>query len=382
MTPSMNTDKSENRLYNSNRITSWSSLWAELFQSKLIAPKDIDPRDIQFERRLVLYRLMLVLMAFALVAVIAETILSSGISLVTLVAGVSLIAIVATSIGLYIRQFALLPPIIALVITFTAVLMAVADGAEHNRLLLFPLMIALAGLLPTSVALVLGTTAIAVLLIIGRGAIGSTEIAVYFALVATWLLSLAVMRLVAQQADELADLALTDPLTGAFNRRYLLPQAERNLADYRRYTRLSTLIMIDIDHFKAVNDRFGHDVGDFVLKALVRLVDDRIRGVDMLYRLGGEEFVVMLTEVGAASATKVAEELRVTLSELNVLPSGHITVSLGICDVTSVTSGEEWLRKVDEALYSAKAAGRNRIAVVASEPPAEAHVSNILPTWR
>ena len=378
----MNTDKSENRLYNSNRITSWSSLWAELFQSKLIAPKDIDPRDIQFERRLVLYRLMLVLMAFALVAVIAETILSSGISLVTLVAGVSLIAIVATSIGLYIRQFALLPPIIALVITFTAVLMAVADGAEHNRLLLFPLMIALAGLLPTSVALVLGTTAIAVLLIIGRGAIGSTEIAVYFALVATWLLSLAVMRLVAQQADELADLALTDPLTGAFNRRYLLPQAERNLADYRRYTRLSTLIMIDIDHFKAVNDRFGHDVGDFVLKALVRLVDDRIRGVDMLYRLGGEEFVVMLTEVGAASATKVAEELRVTLSELNVLPSGHITVSLGICDVTSVTSGEEWLRKVDEALYSAKAAGRNRIAVVASEPPAEAHVSNILPTWR
>lgn len=382
MTPSMNTDKSENRLYNSNRITSWSSLWAELFQSKLIAPKDIDPRDIQFERRLVLYRLMLVLMAFALVAVIAETILSSGISLVTLVAGVSLIAIVATSIGLYIRQFALLPPIIALVITFTAVLMAVADGAEHNRLLLFPLMIALAGLLPTSVALVLGTTAIAVLLIIGRGAIGSTEIAVYFALVATWLLSLAVMRLVAQQADELADLALTDPLTGAFNRRYLLPQAERNLADYRRYTRLSTLIMIDIDHFKAVNDRFGHDVGDFVLKALVRLVDDRIRGVDMLYRLGGEEFVVMLTEVGAASATKVAEELRVTLSELNVLPSGHFTVSLGICDVTSVTSGEEWLRKVDEALYSAKAAGRNRIAVVASEPPAEAHVSNILPTWR
>ena len=378
----MNTDKSENRLYNSNRITSWSSLWAELFQSKLIAPKDIDPRDIQFERRLVLYRLMLVLMAFALVAVIAETILSSGISLVTLVAGVSLIAIVATSIGLYIRQFALLPPVIALVITFTAVLMAVADGAEHNRLLLFPLMIALAGLLPTSVALVLGTTAIAVLLIIGRGAIGSTEIAVYFALVATWLLSLAVMRLVAQQADELADLALTDPLTGAFNRRYLLPQAERNLADYRRYTRLSTLIMIDIDHFKAVNDRFGHDVGDFVLKALVRLVDDRIRGVDMLYRLGGEEFVVMLTEVGAASATKVAEELRVTLSELNVLPSGHFTVSLGICDVTSVTSGEEWLRKVDEALYSAKAAGRNRIAVVASEPPAEAHVSNILPTWR
>ena len=378
----MNTDKSENRLYNSNRITSWSSLWAELFQSKLIAPKDIDPRDIQFERRLVLYRLMLVLMAFALVAVIAETILSSGISLVTLVAGGSLIAIVATSIGLYIRQFALLPPIIALVITFTAVLMAVADGAEHNRLLLFPLMIALAGLLPTSVALVLGTTAIAVLLIIGRGAIGSTEIAVYFALVATWLLSLAVMRLVAQQADELADLALTDPLTGAFNRRYLLPQAERNLADYRRYTRLSTLIMIDIDHFKAVNDRFGHDVGDFVLKALVRLVDDRIRGVDMLYRLGGEEFVVMLTEVGAASATKVAEELRVTLSELNVLPSGHFTVSLGICDVTSVTSGEEWLRKVDEALYSAKAAGRNRISVVASEPPAEAHVSNILPTWR
>lgn len=378
----MNRDKSESRLYNSNRITSWSGLWAELFQSELIAPADVDPRDIQFERRLVLYRLMLVLMAFSLAAIIGESVLVSHITPVSVAASASLVAILATSIRLYLRQSVLVPPIVALTITFTVVLMAIANGAEHNTLLLFPLMIALAGLLPTSVALVLGVTVVVALMLVRHATLDSEELAVHFAIIATWLLSLGVMRLVSQQADELADLALTDPLTGAFNRRYLLPQAERNLADYHRYARLSTLIMIDIDHFKAVNDRFGHEVGDVVLKALVRLVDDRIRGVDMLYRLGGEEFVVMLAETGAPSASKVAEELRISLSELDVLPEGYFTVSLGVCDVTAADSAEHWLRKVDEALYAAKAAGRNCVQVVASEPPVETSIANVLPSWR
>ncbi len=378
----MNNDKPESSLYNSTRITSWSGLWVELFQSKFIAPADADPRDIWFASRLVLYRLMLLVMAFALLAIIAETLLISAPSLVTLVATVSLLTILATSVGLHLRQAVFIPPIIALLMTFTAVLMGVASGAQHYTLLLFPLMIALTGLLPMSIALVMGFTVIAVLNIVRYGAIDSAEISIQFALIATCLLSLAMMRVVALQADKLADMALTDPLTGAFNRRYLLPQAERNIAEYRRYARLSTLVMIDIDHFKEVNDRFGHDVGDFVLKALVGLLDDRIRGVDMLYRLGGEEFVVMLAEIGATPAAKVAEELRVTLSQLNALPTGNFTVSVGVCDVTAASSGEDWLRKVDQALYKAKGAGRNCISVVATEPPVESYVSSRLPSWR
>ena len=377
----MTPEPRESRLYNSNKVESWSSLWSELLQSELTAPADIDPRDIQFERRAVIYRLMLLLMGFALMTISLEGLVVYR-PVLTFAAVIGLVASAATFIRVYTTKKILLPPIVMLTYTFAVVLAAIAEGGVHHTLLLFPLMIALAGLVPTNVALVLGIAVVAVLLVVRGGSLASTEMAVYSAIVATWLLSLGVMRLLSQQADELADLALTDPLTGALNRRYLYPQAERNLADFKRYARLTTLVMIDIDHFKQINDRFGHDVGDDALQAVVSLIDDRIRGVDMLYRLGGEEFVIMLAETGALTASKVADELRVGISQLDVLPEGNMTVSMGVCDVTVVGSAEEWLRKVDEALYQAKSSGRNRVVPVATVHPTDLQISPSMPVWR
>jgi diguanylate cyclase (GGDEF)-like protein len=208
------------------------------------------------------------------------------------------------------------------------------------------------------------------------------HLAMNAALAATFLLSLSIMQMLVRQTDELADLALSDPLTGAYNRRYLLPQARRHLADYQRYARLSAMLLIDIDHFKEINDELGHFAGDGALRALVDLIDTRIRGVDTLFRLGGEEFVVLLSEVGAESAHRIAEELRSRIASANLLPDRMITVSIGVCDVTVADSAEDWVHKADVAMYDAKRAGRNRVEVVRASLGGGAEVDGSIPMWR
>ena len=190
------------------------------------------------------------------------------------------------------------------------------------------------------------------------------------------------MRLMSRQSAELADLALTDPLTGAYNRRYLTPQAQRNLADFERYARLSSLLLLDIDHFKSINDYHGHAAGDRVLQGVVGLISDRIRGVDMLFRLGGEEFVILLSDVASHSAAKIAEELRITIKALKLLPDREVTVSIGVCDVSQARSASDWLEQVDSAMYRAKQSGRDRIEVVQSSTPAFSSELADITVWR
>lgn len=379
----MTSDDNYQKLYDRDRFYSWSRMRNELFQSELLAPTDVDPTDIQFSRRVTVYRLMLILMVFSVGMVAIEGLLIGTLSVpligFALATDASLIATLILAIR---RQRILVPPIFALSLNFAVVLLAVSAGSEHHRLWLFPLMIAMAGLLPTAVVLVGGVVTLVALLSI-TGITSDTYLAAeQAALAATWLISLSMMRLMTRQSDELADLALTDPLTGAYNRRYLIPQAQRNLADFQRYARLSSILMIDIDHFKEINDRFGHADGDRVLQAMVKLIDARIRGVDMLFRLGGEEFVVLLSEVGTSTARKIAEELRKGISKLDVLPGKHITVSVGICDVTQVESPEDWLQKADEAMYSAKQQGRDRVCAVESVGDAKSLITTTLPIWR
>ena len=371
------------KLYDSDRFLSWSRLRAELFQSELLAPSDIAAADVKFTRRMTVYRVMLVLMIVALGAVMAEALyVGKGPNGLMLLAGLTEVALLATLVRLIQVQRVLLPPVFALMLTICLVLWSVADGAAHQSLWLFPLMIAMAGLLPTEAALVLG-----ILTLAGLGTVHGRDadiagLAEDVALAATWVIALTMMRMMTRQSDELADLALSDPLTGAYNRRYLTPQANRNLADFQRYARLSSMLMIDIDHFKEVNDRFGHAQGDLVLQGIVRMIDERIRGVDMLFRLGGEEFVVLLSEVGNQTAVRIAEELRLGISHLELLPGRSVTVSIGVCDVTRVDSAEDWLVRVDEAMYQAKEQGRNQVCAVESSNNASSRITSSLPIWR
>jgi diguanylate cyclase (GGDEF)-like protein/PAS domain S-box-containing protein len=164
--------------------------------------------------------------------------------------------------------------------------------------------------------------------------------------------------------DEMRKLATTDPLTGAYNRRQggLLLAAE--LARSARSGEPFSVLMLDVDHFKQVNDTYGHDAGDTVLKALVETCKKQLRTIDMVARWGGEEFLLLLRGADAEASIHVAERLRQTVAELTVTSNEGVgiafTVSIGVAQSLGDPI-DQTIRRSDSALYDAKAAGRNRV---------------------
>lgn len=168
---------------------------------------------------------------------------------------------------------------------------------------------------------------------------------------------------------ELILLASTDPLTGALNRRAFFEEAGIACATARAGAPLAA-IMVDIDHFKAINDRFGHDAGDKVLRALALACAAECR---LTGRLGGEEFALVLDGRDAAQAAVVAERLRIAASELDVDIDGvAVTCSIGVSEWRSGDTVDRLLKRADVALYQAKAQGRDRVVVARGEMPASA----------
>jgi diguanylate cyclase (GGDEF)-like protein len=180
---------------------------------------------------------------------------------------------------------------------------------------------------------------------------------------------------VVKHARELEGLATTDELTGLSNRRQFTALAGKEWQRFQRYRRPLSVLMIDVDHFKSINDRFGHDAGDRVLAQVAALCRAGRRGSDIVARIGGEEFAILLPETDRASAALVAESLR---SEIAAKPiSGGdaqipVTVSIGIADARHATADfGDLLKRADAALYAAKRTGRNRVSIdgqVASPP--------------
>jgi len=167
---------------------------------------------------------------------------------------------------------------------------------------------------------------------------------------------------------ELQRLASTDPLTGAFNRRYFLETGNAELHRSRRYEQPFTVLMLDIDHFKAVNDTYGHGIGDDALKETVRVIQSLLRGEDTLGRLGGEEFAVIFPQTIDAGASFVAERIRKSISEIVIETSqGPLTFTMSIGVTASDAeddSIEDILNRADGALYQAKEQGRDRVISV------------------
>jgi len=162
---------------------------------------------------------------------------------------------------------------------------------------------------------------------------------------------------------QLEDQAIRDPLTGAFNRRHLDGALDSELERRRRHSTPSTLLLLDLDHFKRINDELGHGVGDRVLQESVAAMRTRLRKLDQLFRSGGEEFVVILPETAMEDAERVAEELRAGVSEAVKLPDRLVTLSAGVATAKSCDDRESWMRRGDHALYDAKSAGRDRVVV-------------------
>jgi diguanylate cyclase (GGDEF)-like protein len=171
---------------------------------------------------------------------------------------------------------------------------------------------------------------------------------------------------------ELRRAANTDPLTGANNRRYFLDLCHREQERARRYGRSTALFMLDVDRFKRINDSHGHAVGDQVLKQLVAGCMEKLRTQDILGRLGGEEFAVLLPECTTAAALQVAERLRQALAEVEIpIPDGRLrfTVSIGVVDWPLDVPLEVALEQADQALYTAKSSGRNRVISGSEKTP-------------
>lgn len=170
---------------------------------------------------------------------------------------------------------------------------------------------------------------------------------------------------------ELNRLATLDHLTGCANRRHFYALAEAELARSRRYDRPLGLVILDVDHFKAINDRFGHAAGDEMLRALAETLRDELRELDVLGRIGGEEFAVLLPETPRHESVGSAERLRRCLAALCIEYEGHdltLTASFGVTAREPVdTNVDSMMRRADRALYEAKAAGRNRTAVADSD---------------
>lgn len=164
---------------------------------------------------------------------------------------------------------------------------------------------------------------------------------------------------------ELLRQASTDSLTGVSNRRYFLAQGEQELRRSRRFARALSVMMIDVDHFKAINDRHGHPAGDAVLQGVVKRGLESLRQSDFLGRFGGEEFAVILPETDLTAATEVAERLRQHIAERPMIAeraSIPCTVSVGVAQLVARDGSiDDLLNRADEALYSAKNNGRNRV---------------------
>ena len=162
--------------------------------------------------------------------------------------------------------------------------------------------------------------------------------------------------------------ARTDPLTGCANRRHFLELAEHELARARRYAEEVSVLMLDLDHFKSINDQHGHPAGDLVLQRLVQVCQATLRAEDTVGRLGGEEFAVLLPESGRKKAMEVAERLcrAVAAAEVSLdgKPPLRFTASIGVATLAQEDANiGEVLSRADKALYEAKSAGRNRIVV-------------------
>ena len=177
-----------------------------------------------------------------------------------------------------------------------------------------------------------------------------------------------------RRADAWEGLASVDGLTGLFNRRHFLELAEAEWSRFDRYERPLSLMMIDIDRFKAINDRFGHDIGDQVIVHVADICRQGKRASDIVGRIGGEEFVMLLLETPLDSAVMVAERLRRRIADSPLLdPAARLalTASIGVAEAGSLTPDIMALMKAaDAALYRAKNAGRDRVVAASAEIPA------------
>lgn len=168
---------------------------------------------------------------------------------------------------------------------------------------------------------------------------------------------------------QLANMALFDSLTGALSRAAFMQHAEKEFKRAQRYSRPFSVIMLDIDHFKKINDQHGHAAGDHVLQIFVEAIEEEIRSTDVIGRIGGEEFALLLADTTQNAAAYLAERIRQRITKYPYIAGKmliEVTASLGVAVMNADDAGfNVMLQRADEALYVAKHGGRNRVTMAA-----------------
>ncbi|MGD9676834.1 MAG: diguanylate cyclase [Vulcanibacillus sp.] len=178
-----------------------------------------------------------------------------------------------------------------------------------------------------------------------------------------WIISIIIYFVISWNSNRIEELIVTDTLTNAYNRKKFYEIIEAEIKRKDRYENNITLIMYDIDRFKKINDEFGHNSGDIVLKELTKLVKGNIRETDYLFRWGGEEFIIILFQTKLSEAVEVAEKLRRIIENFHFSVEGlnKVTVSFGVAEYRSEQSVDDLVNNADQLLYEAKRAGRNQV---------------------
>tara|TARA_R110002049_G_scaffold23490_27_gene82744 strand:+ start:321 stop:1409 length:1089 start_codon:yes stop_codon:yes gene_type:complete len=206
--------------------------------------------------------------------------------------------------------------------------------------------------------------------------LSATEIIkIWLALVVTVLLANAFSLTNRRQVDDLRRTVHLDPLTGAGNRRAQDLKLDSVVSIFRRNQSPASLLLIDIDYFKHINDTYGHIVGDQVLIAITELVSRNTRATESLYRYGGEEFVLVAEQTSLKAAVGLAEKVRRVIEQEIFLAGTLVTVSIGVAELLPEEGREGWLGRADAALYRAKARGRNQ--VIAADSPGTPKVTRL-----
>ena len=174
--------------------------------------------------------------------------------------------------------------------------------------------------------------------------------------------------------SRLKEYSFKDDVTGLYNRRFFSMRLDEELARYRRFNHPTSVVLLDLDGFKAVNDELGHAVGDETLRDVAQILQKHSRGINVVSRYGGDEYAILLVETSKAGARLYAERIRQVISEFPFSHGKPITASFGVASVPDdeASTAEDLFRAADEALYAAKRAGKNQVAaieVAQKEPP-------------
>lgn len=268
-----------------------------------------------------------------------------------------------------------IPPWALVLPVLATLLLAVLEPLYVDLVWAYPTVALFYFILPRRTANVLTaviTVAVSVLAYVGFARYGvqmriATRMAAALGLVA--ILCNLFISIISDLQRKLRRQSITDPLTGAYNRRHMDTVLSDAYARTRRGAPAPTLLLMDIDHFKTVNDDYGHSMGDRVLQGIASVIQRHVRFTDMLFRYGGEEFILFLPETSLEGAAIVAEEVRRAVAEARLLESRQVTISIGAAALAPGETLDDWLRHGDAALYRAKAEGRNRVSLHPEDAP-------------